>query len=45
MPTTAVIAFAPSANPLSRLLATIDRWLMAYAEITIRNGDIPRCGI
>ena len=45
MPTTAVISFAPSANPFSRLLATIDRWLMAYAEITIRNGDIPRCGI
>ena len=43
MPTTAAIAFTPSASVLSRLLATIDRWLLAYAEITIRNGDIPRC--
>ena len=32
----------PSATPLSQLFAAIDRWLLAYAEVTIRNGDIPR---
>ena len=43
MSTTAAIAFTPSAPLFSRLLAAIDRWLLAYAEITIRNGDILRC--
>jgi hypothetical protein len=43
MSATAAIALTPSATLLSRLLAAIDRWLLAYAEITIRNGDIPRC--
>ncbi len=43
MSTTAAIAFAPSATLLSRLVAAIDRGLLAYAEITIRNGDILRC--
>jgi hypothetical protein len=45
MPTTATIAFTPSVSPLGRLLAAIDRWLMTYAEITIRNGDILRCDV
>jgi hypothetical protein len=45
MSRTAVIALTPSATLLSRLLATIDRWLMTYAEMTIRNGDIPRCNV
>jgi len=36
---------APSASLLSRLLASVDRLLLAYAEMTIRNGDIPRCGV
>jgi hypothetical protein len=36
---------APSAGLLSRLLATIDRLLLAYADMTIRTGDIPRHGI
>jgi hypothetical protein len=45
MSKTAAIAFPPSAPLLGRLLATIDRWLMTYAEITIRQGDIPRCCI
>ena len=36
---------APSASPLSRLFAAIDRLLLAYAEMTIRNGDIPRHGV
>jgi hypothetical protein len=42
MSSTTSFAFVPSATPLSRLLAAVDRWLLAYAEITIRNGDIPR---
>jgi hypothetical protein len=42
MPTTAVIALKPSSSLLSNLLASLDRWLLAYAEITIRNGDIAR---
>ena len=25
--------------------ATLDRLLLAYAEMQIRNGDVPRCGI
>jgi hypothetical protein len=40
MPT--AVALTPSAPLLSRLLATIDNWLLAYAEATIRNGDILR---
>ncbi len=42
MSRTAAIAFTPSATLLSRLLAAVDCWLLAYAEITIRNGDTPR---
>ena len=45
MSNTAAFVFTPSATPLSRLLASIDRWLMTYAEITIRNGDISRCEV
>jgi hypothetical protein len=36
------IALARPSNPLGRLFATIDRLLLAYAEMTIRNGDVPR---
>ena len=36
---------APSAGLFSRLFATIDRLLLAYAQMTIRNGDIPRHGV
>ncbi|WP_298258595.1 hypothetical protein [Bradyrhizobium sp.] len=43
MSATASLALAPSNGLFSRLVATIDRLLMTYAEITIRNGDIPRC--
>jgi hypothetical protein len=45
MSRTAAIALMPSAPLFSRLLATIDQWLLVYAEMTIRNGDIPRCGV
>jgi hypothetical protein len=43
MPTgIATLDLAPSSNLFSRLFAAIDRALLAYAEATIRNGDIPR---
>ena len=45
MSRTASITFAPSSTAFSRLFAAIDRLLLAYAEMTIRNGDIPRCGV
>ena len=41
----ASIRLAPSNNLFGRLFATIDRLLLAYAEMAIRNGDVPRCGI
>jgi hypothetical protein len=45
MSKSASIALAPTARLFDRLLAAIDRWLMIYAEMTIRNGDIPRCDV
>ena len=42
MSRTASIAFAPSSNVFGRLFASIDQLLLAYAEMTIRNGDTPR---
>jgi hypothetical protein len=43
MSRTASIAFAPSSSLFGRMFASIDRLLLAYAEITIRNGDVSRC--
>lgn len=40
---TAAIALPPTNTFFGRLVASIDRWLMAYAEMTIRNGDVLRC--
>jgi hypothetical protein len=45
MSKTASLGFAPSATLFSRLLAAIDRVLMAHARITIRNGDLPYFGL
>ena len=46
MSKTASFDFAPSTpSLLSRFMATLDRLLMAYAEMTIRNGDVPRAGV
>ncbi|MGB9118406.1 hypothetical protein [Bradyrhizobium sp.] len=42
MSRTASIALAPSSTLFGRLFAAIDRLLLAYAEVTIRNGDVPR---
>lgn len=45
MSKTAAIAVSPAHTLLGRLVATLDRWLMAFAEANIRNGDIPRVGL
>jgi hypothetical protein len=45
MSKTASFTLAPSATPFARLMATIDRWLMASARIAIRNGDLPHFGL
>jgi hypothetical protein len=46
MSKTASIGLVPSsASFFSRLKTAIDRFLLAYAEATIRNGDVPRDGI
>jgi len=45
MSKTASVALASSNSLFSRLLAAIDRLLMASAEIAIRNGDLPRVGL
>jgi hypothetical protein len=43
MSRTASIAFAPTSTLFGRLFASVDRLLLAYAELTIRNGDVSRC--
>ena len=37
--------FINSPSLLSRLVAAIDRLLMAGARIAVRNGDLPRFGL
>jgi hypothetical protein len=45
MSKTAAIALSPSSSLFGRVLAAIDRALMASAKIAIRNGDLPRFGL
>jgi hypothetical protein len=45
MSKTASFGFAPSASIFGRLMATIDRLLMASARIAVRNGDLPYFGL
>jgi hypothetical protein len=45
MAKTAAIGFAPNTPLFARLLASIDRALMASARISLRNGDLPRFGL
>jgi hypothetical protein len=45
MSKTASVALVPSSSLFGRLLATIDRLLMASAQISNRNGDLPRFGL
>lgn len=41
----ASLRFAQPSTLFSRLKISLDRLLLAYAQATIRNGDVPRCGI
>jgi hypothetical protein len=45
MSETAAFHLAPSPTLFGRLMATIDRLLMASARIAIRNGDLPYFGL
>jgi hypothetical protein len=45
MSKTASLGLAPSATLFGRLMATVDRLLMASARIAIRNGDLPHFGL
>jgi hypothetical protein len=45
MSKTASIGFIPSTSLFGRLLASIDRLLMASARIAVRNGDLPYFGL
>jgi len=45
MAKTASVDLALPETLFGRLFSTIDRWLLAWAEITIRNGDVPRFGL
>jgi hypothetical protein len=45
MSKTASIGFAPSSTLFGRLMASIDRLLMASARIATRNGDLPYFGL
>jgi len=45
MSKTASLSFAPSSSFFARVMAVIDRALLANARIAIRNGDLPRVGL
>lgn len=43
--TASAVLRAPSVGLLTRLFTAVDRLLLAYAEMTIRNGDVPHHGV
>jgi hypothetical protein len=45
MSKTASIGFVPSTSLFGRLMASVDRLLMASARISARNGDLPYFGL
>jgi hypothetical protein len=45
MSDTTALRLAPVSTLFSRLMALIDRLLMANARITDRNGDLPYFGL
>lgn len=45
MSKTASIGLVPQTSLFARLLAMIDRMLMASARVAIRNGDQPHFGL
>ena len=45
MTKTTAIALSPRVSLFDRLFTALDRMLLAYAEATIRNGDVPRYNV
>jgi hypothetical protein len=45
MSKTASLGLMPPASLFGRMMAAIDRLLMAHARIEIRNGDLPYPGL
>ena len=45
MSDTTSFRLSPATTLFGRLMASIDRLLMANAEIAIRNGDLPYFGL
>ena len=45
MSKTASLGYAPTTSLFGRLLASIDRALMASARVSARNGDLPYFGL
>jgi hypothetical protein len=45
MSNTTSFGLAPSAGLFGRIMATIDRLLMAHADFAVRNGDLPYFGL
>ncbi|MGY3037256.1 hypothetical protein ACVIIV_006426 [Bradyrhizobium sp. USDA 4354] len=45
MSKTASVALVPSSSLFARLMAAVDSFLMVSAEISNRNGDLPRFGL
>ena len=45
MSDTTALRLAPVSTLFGRLMASIDRLLMAHARIAIRNGDLPYFGL
>jgi hypothetical protein len=45
MSKTASIGLVPQNSLFARLMATVDRLLMASARIAVRNGDLPYFGL
>jgi hypothetical protein len=45
MSKTASVALVPSSTLFARFMAAVDRFLMASADISNHNGDLPRFGL
>jgi hypothetical protein len=45
MSKTVSLRLSPSPSLFGRLFASLDRMLLTYAEMTIRNGDVQRCNV
>jgi len=45
MSQTASLRIAPATSLFGRLFTSLDRILLAYAEVMIRNGDVQRCEV